>query len=891
RMMPSIPTPAAAAINQPSALVRPSRHSTSSVVPRSPRLEAAEESSDSQGGSNIVKGLLKSMRTKSPVSPRHVNKPQTTTATMTTVAMTVDHDTVMEESKKSPPLSANNNSQNTNDSASSSPSTDVNSPRDSAVTTTFHKTPKLSDKSDSPRTSPTQDISSPKDSMKTSAHAHILSDKSNSPRSSPTQDISSPRESMKTSARARILSDKTAEQKSRKLTRCVSEADLTTKRPRSRTVGSTPSKSSSNATKILTVVRICKDRRHQGLWDICGIQFDVISGMILHVVENVLVFLSSSLSIKDEQNTKPQRDEPTRLYIRGRSLNLYPPSDFVEDKRVGLPPDQKLQLEWVIALHPNQLYVASGQVAGHDKDEGRPHVRVWDSITLDTLQVLGIGQFERAISCLAFTIQDNGRHLVVVDESNEHAISHWDWKNKRLISENKASSDPVFMTVCHPRDLSIIVSCGKSHIAFWTVLESGGLMKKMGVYGTFDKPRFVLCICFLTDGNLLSGDSNGNIFEWPQGTNHIGKAVIGAHEGAVFSLCALDDGGFLSGGGRDRLIVLWNESYQPLKEFELPESAGPVRSIARSLDQENDGYELAVGTTRNSILTGTFDDGLAFMVAGHTDELWGLAVHPTRRMFVTCAYDKQIMLCNADNHTTIWKKQFEESLQSAAFHPKTFVLAIGTQSGNWMVLDSITGDQLGAFHDGPEQLDAIKYSPDGKYIAVGSHDNFIYIYTVSEDGRTYRRHGKLSGHSSFITHLDWSDDSQYLQSNSGDYEILYWNAHRCKQVVSAYSMRDIKWKTWTCVLGFPACGIWPEGADGTDINASCRSTSSEFLVTGDDFGQVNFFRFPVTKLKSDCQNCVGHSSHVTCVRFTCDDTRVISTGGKDCSIMQWKIIN
>ena len=29
------------------------------------------------------------------------------------------------------------------------------------------------------------------------------------------------------------------------------------------------------------------------------------------------------------------------------------------------------------------------------------------------------------------------------------------------------------------------------------------------------------------------------------------------------------------------------------------------------------------------------------------------------------------------------------------------------------------------------------------------------------------------GHSSFVTHLDWSEDSQFLQSNSGDYEILF----------------------------------------------------------------------------------------------------------------------
>lgn len=29
------------------------------------------------------------------------------------------------------------------------------------------------------------------------------------------------------------------------------------------------------------------------------------------------------------------------------------------------------------------------------------------------------------------------------------------------------------------------------------------------------------------------------------------------------------------------------------------------------------------------------------------------------------------------------------------------------------------------------------------------------------------------GHSSFVTHVDWSQDSQYLVTNSGDYEILF----------------------------------------------------------------------------------------------------------------------
>ena len=33
----------------------------------------------------------------------------------------------------------------------------------------------------------------------------------------------------------------------------------------------------------------------------------------------------------------------------------------------------------------------------------------------------------------------------------------------------------------------------------------------------------------------------------------------------------------------------------------------------------------------------------------------------------------------------------------------------------------------------------------------------------------------MKKHSSFITHLDWSLDSNYLHSNCGAYELLFWN--------------------------------------------------------------------------------------------------------------------
>jgi WD40 repeat protein len=59
------------------------------------------------------------------------------------------------------------------------------------------------------------------------------------------------------------------------------------------------------------------------------------------------------------------------------------------------------------------------------------------------------------------------------------------------------------------------------------------------------------------------------------------------------------------------------------------------------------------------------------------------------------------------------------------------------------------------------------------------------------------------GHTSYITHLDFSHDSKVLQSNCGAYELLFWNVETGQQIKSATSVRDVSWATWSCVLGWP----------------------------------------------------------------------------------------
>ena len=38
--------------------------------------------------------------------------------------------------------------------------------------------------------------------------------------------------------------------------------------------------------------------------------------------------------------------------------------------------------------------------------------------------------------------------------------------------------------------------------------------------------------------------------------------------------------------------------------------------------------------------------------------------------------------------------------------------------------------------------------------------------------------------------------------------------------------------------------MWPEGADGTDVNACCRSNQQNLVASADDFGKVNLYSYP-----------------------------------------------
>ncbi|CAL7950216.1 unnamed protein product [Xylocopa violacea] len=655
-----------------------------------------------------------------------------------------------------------------------------------------------------------------------------------------------------------------------------------------------------------------------------------------------------SSSTRDMQYN--EEESTVRMYLRGRPVVLYVPTSLMESydlHKVSTPPQSKLKLDWVygyrgrdcrsnlhllptgeivyfvaavvvlynmeehsqrhylghtddikcIAIHPNKLVVATGQVCGTDRRDAMPHIRIWNSVSLTTLCVIGNGEFDGSICCLSFSKADGGNFLCAIDETSDHNISIWDWqKGERgtKVTETKCSVDTVVCAEWHPLERNQIVSCGKGHVSFWSLDNGGTLYKRMGIFESREKPRYVTCVAFNQSGDVLTGDSNGNIIVWSRGTNTISKIVRNIHEGSIFSICVLKDGFIVTGGGKDGKILYFDESLNLTgDEAQIEDHFGGIRTLA-----EGRGSQLLIGTTRNCILVGDVGMGFSPAMLGHAEEVWGLAAHPTLPQFATAGHDRLLQMWDSLSHTVVWSKDIGEQAQSIGFSPDGNVMVVGCASGKWLAIDSETRELYTHHTDGSEPIQVVRFSPDGTLLALGSRDNYIYIYQVNEDATKYSRVGRCmpkrirrrGGHSSFITHVDWSMDGQILRSNSGDYELLYWNPGVCRQIPQPSMMRDMGWASHTCVISFETIGIWPEGADGTDVNNCTRSSDSKLLATGDDFGKVKLFSYPACQPKSLCHTYGGHSSHVTNVSFLQDDTRLISTGGSDTSVLQW-IVN
>ncbi|KAM9714304.1 echinoderm microtubule-associated protein-like 5 isoform 3-T3 [Dama dama] len=528
-----------------------------------------------------------------------------------------------------------------------------------------------------------------------------------------------------------------------------------------------------------------------------------------------------------------------------------------------------------LALHPERVLVATGQVGKE------PYICIWDSYTVQTVSVLK-DVHTHGVACLAFDL--DGQRLVSVGLDSKNAVCVWDWKRGKMLSMAPGHTDRIFDISWDLYQPNKLVSCGVKHIKFWS-LCGNALTPKRGVFGKTGDLQTILCLACARDELTYSGALNGDIYVW-KGINLI-RTIQGAHTAGIFSMNACEEG--FATGGRDGCIRLWDLTFKPITVIDLREADQGYKGLSvRSVCWRGD--HILVGTQDSEIFEIVVHErNRPFLIMqGHCEgELWALAIHPTKPLAVTGSDDRSVRIWSLVDHALIARCNMEEPIRCAAVNVDGIHLALGMKDGSLTVLRVRDMTEVVHIKDRKEAIHELKYSPDGTYLAVGCNDSSVDIYGVAQ---RYKKFGECVGSLSFITHLDWSSDSRYLQTNDGNGKRLFYRMPGGKEVANKEEIKGVHWASWTCVSGLEVNGIWPKYSDVNDINSVDGNYIGQVLVTADDYGIVKLFRYPCLRKGAKFKKYIGHSAHVTNVRWSHDYQWVISIGGADHSVFQWKFI-
>jgi WD40 repeat protein len=428
-----------------------------------------------------------------------------------------------------------------------------------------------------------------------------------------------------------------------------------------------------------------------------------------------------------------------------------------------------------IAQHPDKKLFATGEIGP------KPHIYIWDS-TNNNEKILEIRKgVIKGVDALGFS--PNGLFLAATCMDKDHMVFIFDLAGEILCSGKSGPNEIIGLLWA---DDKTFVTWGKHTMKYWSFTGSSikGGEKKAGA-GYKD----IWVSGELHGNDILTGTSNGELHIWSKGGGFTrGFKGKEAPHGSCLDAIVVIPGKYVLTGGKDHIIVVWNPTYKILTKIDtyklFPDTFnGNVRAMAYN-ESTN---KLCVGLFSAEIYECSpkniekGDMSVQTVLRSHyshstvwLNEVWGLErFNKNSDLYLTCSQDgtlrefsvskKQMTRgCRLDidehgavlSYETDPKKKGDMQdvgkLMCVGIDQNDKLAAVGCKDGTVRFVDLKGFKQIKMIKVAKEWISDIKFSPDNTKVAIGSHDDAIYILDYPE--LKMARGGRMKKHSSFITH-------------------------------------------------------------------------------------------------------------------------------------------
>ncbi len=202
-------------------------------------------------------------------------------------------------------------------------------------------------------------------------------------------------------------------------------------------------------------------------------------------------------------------------------------------------------------------------------------------------------------------------------------------------------------------------------------------------------------------------------------------------------------------------------------------------SDVSSLAWSPDGKNIVSGSVDNTVQVWDATTGNhIYTYHGHSDAVFDVAWSPNGKRIVSASNDGSVQIWNAfagmhviSHLSPLNTRLIRTPWNAVAWSPDGKYVAIGGV-GDAIVLDSTIGTIKGYYGHHGGSVHSLTWSPDGIYLAIGRDDSTVQVWNVATTSNVYT----YTGHSTDVFTVAWSPDGKRIASGDSDGLVQVWDA-------------------------------------------------------------------------------------------------------------------
>ncbi|MCZ8308757.1 MAG: NACHT domain-containing protein [Microcystis sp. LE19-98.1E] len=197
-----------------------------------------------------------------------------------------------------------------------------------------------------------------------------------------------------------------------------------------------------------------------------------------------------------------------------------------------------------------------------------------------------------------------------------------------------------------------------------------------------------------------------------------------------------------------------------------------------------------------------------------------------------------------------------DSVLSVSFSPDGKTLASGSHDNTIKLWNVETGEEIRTLTGHNEGVNSVSFSSDGKTLATGSFENTIKLWNLE----TGQEISTLSGHNASISRVSFSRDGKTLATGSSDKTIKLWNVETGQEIRTLTGHND-------------------------SISSVSFSPDGKTLATGSYDNTIKLWN---VETGQEIRTLTGHNYSVFSVSFS-PDGKTLASGSHDNTIKLWNV--